>query len=372
MPLGEPATTARRHRSRPLPLLLVGSVLLALVVTLAPATSGAAPAPGPDRTADRTAGSTADRAGARGPATGGTAYLPGDLPGGTSTGARGGAAREEVDPRSLDYPRMPQRCATFRQKVPLTPTTCKIRWTNEKRPTVVLWGDSHAWQFLPAVRKAIQGKKVNLVAFIFGGCVPAKPDMRIWKGQPCAETSARAIRFLDGLTKRGRDVRVVMGAYWGANLDQVYYYRNEGEKKTHADRRKYVLRYTVPLFRWLGKRDIRTDVLAMSPVVVPPNPDCQPGPTPYDCPIARRISLYKEAYVDRWVRQRVRDLPRGARYLDYQSQLCDAAVCRPHQAWGVYTWFDHYHLSQTTTERMSGMFAPTVTKLLARAKNRRR
>lgn len=364
MPLAQPAP----RRVRP---LLLGALLLVLVVSLAPgAATATAPASGP--AARTVAPEPATPSG--GPATGGTAYLPGDLPGDPAggSGRAPGAAREEADPRSLDYPRMPQRCATFREKVPLTPTTCKIRWTNEKRPTVVLWGDSHAWQFLPAIRKAMQGKKVNLVAFIFGGCVPAKPDMRIWKGQLCAETSARAIRFLDGLAKRDRDVRVVMGAYWGANLNQVYYYRNEGEVATHRERRAYVLKYTVPLFRWLGKRDIRTDVLAMGPVVVPPDPDCQPGPTPFDCPIDRRISLYREAYVDRWLRARIRDLPAGARYLKYHDQLCDASVCRPHQAWGVYTWFDHYHLSQTTTERMSGLFAPTVTKLLTRAKNRRR
>ena len=279
-----------------------------------------------------------------------------------SRGLRG--AREEVDPRSQDWPWLPKRCATRAQQIPKTPMKCTLRKAGPNRPTLVLWGDSHMWMMLPAVREAIKGRNVNLVGFLFGGCVPARPDMEVWAGQPCAETAQLANRYLSKLKKRGKKVRVILGSFWGANLDRVYYYPSPEIAESAKRRRGYVMSYTKPLFTWLGKQRIGTDVLSQGPIAVPPNPDCRPGPTPFDCDIPRYRAYYKEAQVRGFLKRLVKRLPRNARLIDYSDAVCKPRVCTAQQRGGVTTWYDPYHLSTRTTKRLARFIKPSVKKLV--------
>ncbi len=277
-----------------------------------------------------------------------------------------GEESEPADPRAQDFPSMPRRCATRKQQIPKTPMKCVLRSVGKHRPTVVIWGDSHMWMMLPAVRAALRGRKVNLVGFLFGGCVPARPDMEVWAGQPCAETADLANRYLARMTRQGRDVRVVLGSFWGAQLNRVYYFPSREIARSAKERRKYVMAYTKPLFRWLGRKGIPTDVLVQGPIAVPPDPDCEPGPTPYGCDIPRFRAYYKEDYVRGFLQRQMRHLPRGARLIDYSDSVCRARTCRARQPGGVQTWYDPYHLSTATTSRMGRLFGPTVAKVLRR------
>ena len=356
MRLPHSAPTGPRHRAAVATLALgVGLGLLALVPTASahPAAAAVAPAAATNVTAASTA-STA------------TVEEPDWFYGPTaSTSERGlSGARETVDPRSQDWPWLPKRCATRAQQIPKTPMKCTLRKAGPNRPTLVIWGDSHMWMMLPAVREAIKGKNVNLVGFLFGGCVPARPDMKVWAGQPCAETAQLANDYVAKLKKRGKKVRVILGSFWGANLDRVYYYPSPEIAASAKRRRSYVMSYTKPLFTWLGKQRIGTDVLIQGPIAVPPNPDCNPGPTPFDCDIPRYRAYYKEAQVRGFLKRLVKRLPRGARYIDYSDAVCKPRVCTAQQRGGVTTWYDPYHLSTHTTKRLAKFIKPSVRKLL--------
>ena len=52
-------------------------------------------------------------------------------------------------------------------------------------------GDSHAWQMIPAIRKAIGNRKVNFVGFIFGACPPMDPALRHPRRSAARPTTAR-------------------------------------------------------------------------------------------------------------------------------------------------------------------------------------
>ncbi len=286
-------------------------------------------------------------------------FEPGGAPGSRS-------AREESDPRSNDFPSLPSRCATRAQQIPHTPLKCVIRKAGKNRPTLVVWGDSHMWMMLPAVRQAMKGRKIGLVAFLFGGCVPARPDMKVWAGQPCAETADLANRYLEQMKKRNRKVRVILGSFWGANLDRVYYYPSQEIAEAAKRRRSYVMDETRPLFRWLGRNNIPTDVLIQGPIAVPPDPDCKPGPTPFGCDIRRSRAYYKERQVQGFLKRQVAHLPRGARLIDYSDRVCSARTCRALQPGGVQTWYDPYHLSSTTTKRLAGFIKPSIKRLVRR------
>ena len=281
-------------------------------------------------------------------------------------GLPGEAEEEQTDPRSQDFPSMPRRCATRAQQIPKTAMKCTLRKAGPHRPTLVLWGDSHLWMMLPAVRAALKGRKVNLVGFLFGGCVPARPDMEVWAGQPCSETAALANRYLDRMQRRGKKVRVILGSYWGAHLHRVYYYPTPELEQSSRRRRDYVLTYTRPLFRWLGRRGIPTDVLFQGPAAVPPDPDCEPGPTPYGCDIPRYRAYYRESYLRGFLDRQMRHLAPGARLIDYSDAVCAGRTCPARQRGGVQTWYDAFHLSTATTSRLARFFVPSVNRLQRR------
>ena len=76
-----------------------------------------------------------------------------------------------VKPRN-DHATMPRSCVDPADLIPQEPTICELTKNTKDRPTVVLWGDSHAWQMIPGLRRAAASKDLNLVAIVMGGCPP--------------------------------------------------------------------------------------------------------------------------------------------------------------------------------------------------------
>src|SRR5687767_3401187 len=89
----------------------------------------------------------------------------------------GATAQARVSPQD-DYPRMPRACVDPADLIPQKPGMCKLTTYRERRATLVLWGDSHAWQMIPALKGATAGRNVNLVAFLMGGCPPMDPNLK--------------------------------------------------------------------------------------------------------------------------------------------------------------------------------------------------
>ncbi len=59
---------------------------------------------------------------------------------------------------------MPDRC-TGGRSIPSRAGACRLTPVRFARPTVVLWGDSHAWQHIPGLRAEANARDVNLIAF---------------------------------------------------------------------------------------------------------------------------------------------------------------------------------------------------------------
>lgn len=239
---------------------------------------------------------------------------------------------------------------------------CRLVWYGKQAPTIVLWGDSHMWMMSPAVQRAVQGKRINVVLFFLGGCIPALPDMDIYAGNDCAELSVDALKYLEGLRAGGRPYRLVLGSFWGANLNRIFFYETQEREDILKQRRVYTMNYTRPLFVWLGQRGIPTDVSVQGPSAVPPA-DCGLGTTPYWCPVTRQHAYFKDNYVRNWLKTRMSHLPEGALLDDYSDGICSATTC-PALANGVHTWFDPYHVSATKATKLWTYYRPTVQALL--------
>jgi hypothetical protein len=270
-----------------------------------------------------------------------------------TTTATAGPGDDEL---AADQAPIPERCGG------LPIRGCRLKWVGEWAPTLVVWGDSHMWMMTPAIKRAVRYKRVNVVLFFVGGCVPAIPDMKIYAGNACAELSVDTMRYLQRLKAGGRPFRLLMGAYWGANLDRLYWYEDQESRDVMAQRRVYTMAYTRPLFRWLGEKGIPTDVSIHGPAAIPPT-QCALGDTPFWCSIPRYRAYYKDGYVRNWLARQMSHLGGRPRLVDYTDGICSNRTC-PAVVNGVHTWFDPYHVSATKAATLASYYKPSIRVLL--------
>jgi hypothetical protein len=276
---------------------------------------------------------------------------------GAATGpAPTAAAGPGEDELAADQAPTPKRCG----RPPIK--GCRLQWVGELAPTLVVWGDSHSWMMTPAIKRAVRYKRVNVVLFFLGGCLPAIPDMKIYAGNPCAELSIDTMRYLRRLKASGRPFRLLMGAFWGANLDRLYWYEDQESRDVMAQRRVFTMAYNRPLFRWLGDKGIPTDVQVQGPAAVPPT-YCWLGSSPFWCSIARYRAYYKDGYVRNWLARQMSHLGGRPRLVDYSGGICSNTTCAA-VVDGVHTWFDPYHVSATKAATLARYYKPTIRTLI--------
>lgn len=272
-----------------------------------------------------------------------------------------------ADP-SHDVPRLPRSCVAPEDLIPQEPGACYLLPFKKQRPTIVLWGDSHAWQFIPALRVAVGKRDVNLVAFVMGGCPPMIQAPRK-HSLSCEVSNRMALRFTKKLKAGAEPVRVILGASWGryrsARQQQLLdvLFPQPGSDAYAIKIGKLAKKGTPRLFRQLGRAGIRTDVTAQTAQVPTNRPRCVTGSEqPYSCDLLRSQAIPSESDTRDWLRALMRSLPGNARYIDVNGRYCDANVCHG-LVDGVYTFFDDLHLSATMSRSLDSFFAPSVRRV---------
>lgn len=267
------------------------------------------------------------------------------------------AAYAQPDPGS-DVPTLPPECNNY-ENAPNPPGPCYINGYRPGRPTLMLWGDSHAWQWVPALQAAATGRDVNLVGFWSGSCPPM---LRTSPAEAdCQETNYLATRFVKRLDNQHRKVRVVLGASWQryrAILRGLRYYKYGNYQ--YAEQMAGLFETDGPaLFRLLGRRGIATDVIGQAPVVPPGS--C--SRKKFACRYQRSQSLLQESGTEAWVRDLMAPLPSGKRLIDVADQVCLARTC-PGYRDGVYTFLDRSHVTATRSRMSRQPFLATFRRLL--------
>lgn len=269
---------------------------------------------------------------------------------------------------SLDHPRLPQRCLEGDEYIPSNAEICRIRWYGARRPTIVMWGDSHSWQHEPAVLEAVRGKRVNLVAFFMGSC-PAHLVYRSKKGghyrTGCEVTNAAALEWVTRQHDRGRDLRVLLGGAW-SSYRLLYRAVRRGDTADVTDFQAQMATLyhegTAKLFRRLGAEGVDTDVIAQG-VFVPEDPPACDRVTPYTCDFSRKAGLPGEAATKRWLKRQMRKLPGRPVYVDPNGKVCGRSTCHG-VVDGIYTFFDRGHYSATRSRTFVNHFRKSVNRLL--------
>ena len=281
----------------------------------------------------------------------------------------GTAPARALPAEELDTPSMPADCFGPAQTAG-EPTVCRYNKFRKKRPTVVLWGDSHAWMYIPALRQAVRGQRVNFTSFVAGSCPPIATNSTPESGYSgkCERSNVNALAFVKKLHQRGSGVRVVLGSNWsgfriahreiameGAGYDSGYDdYTRKMVALSHQG--------TPRLFKRLGKLGVDVDVIAQAAVIPDRVADCADGNDPYACDIPRWRALPEERRTDSWLRSQMKKLDGNPRYVLARDGYCFERVCSGNVD-GIFTWYDNLHLSATRTQTLAAYFRPSITSL---------
>jgi SGNH domain (fused to AT3 domains) len=283
----------------------------------------------------------------------------------------GPAASVAPDP-SDDHPWLPRSCvATPADYVPDHAGACHLTPYKPNRPTVVLWGDSHAWQHLPAIEPLARKRHVNLVMFMLGGCPPilVRPNFG-GTLYACEKSNQLALKFVNRLKKYDKSVRVLLGAYWdgyysvykGLYVDQPPTVDPSDYTVTQLRSARTFHRLTPKLIAELGGLGVRTDLIGQAATVPANPPFCLRGNDPYECSLKRSVALPHEQLWTSWFKRQLNVLPAGSRVVRFNYGYCGKTKCQGYTD-GMYTFFDPIHLSATRTATFRKYFAPTFRGL---------
>lgn len=294
--------------------------------------------------------------------------------GGTDDPAATTAPRLTVDPASRaarssatrDTPKLPSQCfGPGRSRI--EPFPCPLNWQRKGQPIVLLWGDSHAYQWIPGFVEAVKGQRVNLVSMVAGSCPPVLVQTDPGARQ-CKRSNWNAYKYVRQLLRQRATFKVVLGSNWsgfrrgyramvleGAGGPPTGYveYTRQMVEMAHEG--------TPALFDKLGALGVDVDILGQAAVVPERRPACPAGDDPYLCDVQRWRAIPEEYGTLTYLRhQQAKIARRGeSRIIDATPGYCTADVCRG-RVGSVQTYFDDLHLSATRTRNLARYLVPSV------------
>ena len=278
---------------------------------------------------------------------------------------------EAVINQLADVPEMPEECLVGDEVIPSEPVACPINEFDPDRPTLVLWGDSHAWMYIPAVEAAIRNKDVNFMAFVMGGCPPFLAGGHASTG--CAGSNRLAMDFVNDLRRSDQPFRVVLSASWELYLEGEKALLDSEEVAARANP-EYIAKMAslfdtggARLFERLRELEVPTDVVAPTPSVERPAPLCEAQVRPYSCDRDRREAIQNETATRQWLNAEMEGMSGGggyeARFIDPIPKLCSDDTCYAEKD-GTLVFFDTNHLSATLSKTLKPFFIPSIKALI--------
>lgn len=273
---------------------------------------------------------------------------------------------QAVAARTGEVPGVPDACLA-------RPMKCRLGPNYPGAPTLVLWGDSHAWQMIQALKAAIGDRKVNFVAFLLGGCPPMDPGLKtraeVRAAGPCRQTAHKALTYVTKSTAKHRDIRVVLAGGW-----ELYRYAldplgpeepgwREHTSESIAGAARLAKTGVPRLFRTLGRIGASVDVVGQMPTVPDNAPACPRSEgEPYTCDLPRAAALPEAAANRRTLKSLVSQLQRPAQLIEPSKFFCNQNGCAG-RVRGASAWYDDTHISLALSALLGGYFAGTIQRL---------
>jgi hypothetical protein len=279
---------------------------------------------------------------------------------------RVGATYRRGDLAGVDAPVMPKGCFGP-ARTGIDPFPCPLNAFRKKRPTILLWGDSHAYQFIPALKRAAEGRRVNLISFVAGSCPPVLVTDNRGKGA-CRRSNFVALRTVQALKREKKRFKVVIGSNWSGfrrAYRRVYLEDATGVPSGYDAFTKDMIRLahegTPRLFDRLGSMGVDVDIIGQAATVPERRPTCAAGDEPYNCDLPRWRAIPEERKTRGYLGHQQRKIQRKgrSRIVDPTPGYCTAQTCRG-RIGSIETYFDDLHLSATRTRNLARFFVPTV------------
>ena len=265
---------------------------------------------------------------------------------------------EVVSQQLNDVPELPSECLGENSFIPDKANRCDLVPFDPQRPTVVLWGDSHAWQMIPGLRRAGADADVNLMAIVMGGCPPMYNDLKPGEAAPkCYQSNDMALDYVRDRIDAGKGLRVLLAASW-----QRYRTAIKTNDQTYTGQMARASRKATPrLVRKLAAMGVGVDVVGQVATVPDRKADCRAGNSPYACDLARNKALADSVGTRRWLTKVIKPLGSDADLINVNGYFCEGKVCRG-KVGKTYTWWDDLHISATMSRKLKGFLEPTMTK----------
>lgn len=278
-----------------------------------------------------------------------------------------------VPPRQgEDFPRMPKECYEA-DGVTVTAVPCRITRFGAKRPTMVVWGDSHGWMYLPALRREARAHRVNLTLIVLGSCPVALPlpRSRGFGRSTCENRNLGTLDYLRDLRRRkGDDLSVLIGGFWSGYRDAYRRQKQADRAGTDSGLSDYQQHMSVlavegapRMFVRLGRMGLDVDLIGQAATVPLDARPCEAGREPYQCNLPRAQALSREQNNRRWIKRNLRlPLVGKPRLIDATPGYCTATTCRAHVG-GVNTYYDDIHLGARLARTLTGYFTAVLDDL---------
>lgn len=277
-------------------------------------------------------------------------------------------AEHRTPQRPSGFPWLPDRCYDSRD---VATVPCRVtRFPG--RPSLVLWGDSHAQMYLPPLQRAAERRRFNLVVVVYGGCPVSLPypDGSRYRRTGCDAHNTRAYDVVRAYVDRNPRTRILIGGFWSGY--RLAYSLMERERRTGTPSgltayRRQMARLGVersrPMLRRIGRLGVPVDLIGQSATVPAGAPACARGHEPYRCDLPRHRALAGETANRRWIRrQLLAPLPGRPRIVETSGRYCSRTTCRG-QVDGVDTFYDDIHLGERLTATMGPAFRSVVRAL---------
>ncbi len=257
----------------------------------------------------------------------------------------------------------------------IDPFPCPLNKYRPKKPSIILWGDSHAYQWIPALREAVKRQKVNLISFVAGSCPPVLVTRNHDKGA-CRRSNYVALRTVQALVREKARFKVVLGSNWSGfrrAYRRVYLESAAGIPSGYdaytQDMIQLAHEGTPDLFTRLGRMGVDVDIIGQSATVPERRAPCPAGEAPYTCDVPRWRAVPEERRTRGYLeRQQDKIQVRGrSRIIDATPGYCTDVVCHG-KIGAVETYFDDLHLSATRTRALARFFTPAVKDLHRKAR----
>jgi len=270
---------------------------------------------------------------------------------------------QAVSAQLVDVPDMPEACLGDADFIPARPVKCELNEFVPGRPTVVLWGDSHAWMYIPALEAAVTDRDVNLVAFVMGSCPPY--TLGPGEGGSCAANNRLALSYVTRMADRKAATRVILSGAWDNYLDNepATFMQNADANPgriAFLDQISEEFREGAPpLFEELGRLGIDVDVVGPTATIARNAPLCEARTRPFSCDVPRSSAISHEDETLAYLQRQMRWLPRTSNLIDVTPAVCDDDTCFAASG-DVVNYIDDNHLSATLARRLVPYFEPTV------------